>query len=72
MNSAFDLFKYMAEKIMADDIRKALDSIDDKPEKIEPSNINFKSKTDWQVHFIMLENKLNELIEAVNSLKENK
>lgn len=43
--------------------------ISPKQEKIEPSNIDFKSKTDWQGHFIMLENKINELIKAVNSLK---
>lgn len=38
--------------------------------KIEESNIDFKSKTDWQAHFILLENKLNEAIRKINSQEE--
>jgi hypothetical protein len=44
--------------------------ISPKQEEIEPSNIDFKSKTDWQVHFIMLENKINEIINSHNQLQE--
>lgn len=35
-------------------------------EQIELSNIDLKSKTDWQAHLILLENKLNEVIQWIN------
>lgn len=34
-----------------------------KSKQIEKSNIDFKSKTDWQAHLILLENKINEIID---------
>lgn len=37
--------------------------------EIKPSNIDFKSKTDWQAHFIQLEQKLNEAITHITKLE---
>lgn len=42
-------------------IRYGAVPIDNK--QIEKSNIDFKSKTDWQAHLILLENKINEIID---------
>lgn len=41
-----------------------------KEEKIELSNIDFKSVKDWQVHFIKLESKLNEVIKRQNEISK--